>query len=112
MPFKKILNIIKDKLNKMRRIIIQNKYLKKCFFNKSKKNETIKQQDDSNNSNKSNKNEDLERIKNQIKELKLIMQRKFESIDRNMKIVNQNTNESLEKINKNIEIRLDKIEKK
>jgi hypothetical protein len=29
MPFKKILNIIKDKLNKMRRIIIQNKYLKK-----------------------------------------------------------------------------------
>jgi len=112
MPFKKILNIIKDKLNKMRRIIIQNKYLKKCFFNKSKKNETIKQQDDSSSSNKSNKNEDLERIKNQIKELKLIMQRKFESIDRNMKIVNQNTNESLEKINKNIEIRLDKIEKK
>jgi len=46
---------------------------------------------------KNNSNEEFDRMKNQINELKLIIQTKFESIDRNMKKGNSNLEERLEK---------------
>jgi Leucine-rich repeat (LRR) protein len=120
---KMIINFILDKFRSVFKSIKQ--YKKNCW-QKYKNEKEKKQKEDSNNN---NSNQDLDRMKNQINELKMIMQSKFESIERIMKKGNSNLEERFEKIenqdqkkgideilkniqimNQNIETRLEKIE--
>ena len=89
---KMIINFILDTLRSVFKSIKQ--YIKDCWH-KNKNEKEQKQKEDSNNN---NSNQDLDRMKNQINELKMIMQSKFESIERIMKKANSNFEERFEKI--------------
>jgi hypothetical protein len=95
---KKIIEFILDKLRHLFKCI--KEYSKDCW--QKKKNGQIQKEDSNNNSNQ----EFEDRMKNLINELKMIMQSKFESIDRNMKKENLNLEKQFKKINE----RMEKIE--
>jgi hypothetical protein len=84
-----------------------NKFLVNNFKVKSKINANkgeLKQQM-ANYNKTDNINDELDKLKNQMNELKIMIQTKFESNDRNTKKMNQNIDERLENIEDNLKIR-------